>query len=256
MKKLVIFSSFFLMNIVICTSNIFASGHLILEEQSKAVNTMAVTTYKKDLAKAGNSIRLKKQEKIYDDDYEYDYYYDDDYYYYDDEEVNEQERVMEQERVIEKQEDEQKRIIEEQERIRALIEAEPKHLLRVSKSTHKLTVYSKDSSGNYTVPKAEFVVSTGMSPGMTPVGRFTLGPKEEWHQWYSGGTYSPYTIPYARGLYIHGPIYNHRNFNSIIHSTAADVGQNVTSGCIRSTTEVAKYIFDNCVTGTILEITN
>lgn len=142
------------------------------------------------------------------------------------------------------------------EKERAIIEAEPKYLLRVSKSTHKMVVYSKDPSGNYTVPKAEFVVSTGRTPGMTPVGRFTLGDKEEWHQWYSGGTVSPYTIPYANGLYIHGPIYTSRNFNSIIQSTADNVGQNVTSGCVRSTTAVAKYIYDNCVKGTILEITN
>ncbi len=140
--------------------------------------------------------------------------------------------------------------------LKKVMEAEPKYLIKVSKRTHIMSIYSRDESGNHTILKAEYKVATGRTPGLTPVGTFTLGTKQLWHEWWSGGSASPYTTSYANGLYIHGPIYRSKNFNTVFPTSVSEIGFNKTSGCIRTSVEAAKFVYDNCVQGTTIEITN
>ncbi|MCL2321458.1 MAG: L,D-transpeptidase [Oscillospiraceae bacterium] len=151
---------------------------------------------------------------------------------------------------------EEKARLEREQAIKALIEAEPIYSIKVSKSTHIMSIFSKDESGNYSVLSAEYLVATGRTPGLTPVGTFALGNKQIWHEWSLGGSASPYATAYAKGLYIHGPIYGSTNFDTVFASSIREIGFNKTSGCIRTTVEAAKFVFDNCVQGTSLQITN
>ncbi len=134
---------------------------------------------------------------------------------------------------------------------------EPKdspYFIKVNKTNHVMSIYSKGDNGEYIVLVGEYKVATGRTPGLTPIGTFTLGSKEAWHDW--GGTTSPYTTSYAKGLYIHGPLYNARNFNNVIQSSVSEIGFNKTSGCLRTSVEAAKFVFDNCPQGTKVEINN
>lgn len=130
------------------------------------------------------------------------------------------------------------------------------YFLYLDKSDHIMTVYGKDDTGNYTVPVKKFSVATGSSPSLTPVGTFTLGDKEEWHTWTWTNTYSPYCTEFDDGLYIHGPIYNSKDFDDVQQSSINEIGTNATSGCIRMYTEDCKWIYQNCPSGTKMQIVN
>lgn len=129
------------------------------------------------------------------------------------------------------------------------------YFLHVDKSEHLMTVYSKDENGNYTNKYKKFSVATGSSPSMTPLGTFTLGEQEDWHEW-AAGTYSPYAYTFAPGLYIHGPIYTEKDFDTVIQKSVNEIGTNATSGCIRMYTSDAKWIYQNCPPGTKIQIVN
>lgn len=172
-----------------------------------------------------------------------------------------QNQFMEELKLVEEQvedneaaEEEAKAEAESEEVEIAVATGDSPYFLHVDKSTHIMNVYGKDEAGNYTVPVKKFSVATGSSPSLTPVGTFTLGDKEEWHTWTWTDTYSPYCIEYDNGLYIHGPIYNSKNFDDVQQSSINDVGTNATSGCIRMYTEDCKWIYQNCPSGTKLQI--
>ncbi len=95
---------------------------------------------------------------------------------------------------------------------------------------------------------------------MTPTGKFKIGAKQSWKTWtgYSPDRYSPYATYYTKangqGLYIHGAHYTAKSFDTLIRSTYEDIGDNKTSGCVRTTVAAARWVYYNCDEGTVIEI--
>jgi lipoprotein-anchoring transpeptidase ErfK/SrfK len=139
-------------------------------------------------------------------------------------------------------------------------------MLFVEKGSFTLTIYSKDSEGNYSDVVARYRISHGGN--RTPVGTFVLGGKERWHAFAGGAngyaqyaiSYNPLSNPYGwSGLLIHGPMYHSMDTNDLwpkYYDGDKGIGGENTQGCIRLVVEGVLFIYQNCPAGTRVVIVN
>ena len=124
-------------------------------------------------------------------------------------------------------------------------ENEPRYELELIKSTFKLSVYALDENGQRTgKPVIQGRVAIGKRTTPTPSGRFLLGFKERWHRFSM--TFTPFTTTYISARYIHGLPAQHRNPSTTVAALAAELGQAVTGGCLRSPNALARFIYFHC----------
>jgi lipoprotein-anchoring transpeptidase ErfK/SrfK len=133
--------------------------------------------------------------------------------------------------------------------------AKSDYYLFLNKSTHTLTVYRADENGRRTDTVVRSITTAiGKRSTPTPSGKFTLTTRETWHSF--GSSYAPFAVRYASGKYLHGPLYKSKDIDTVISSSVSGIGKNVTGGCLRMSYTNIKWIYDNCISGTILEIVN
>lgn len=131
------------------------------------------------------------------------------------------------------------------------------YYLYVEKGSFTMTIYTKDDSGAYTVVYAAYRIAHGGNK--TPAGTFTLtDSRERWHDFPDGGTVQ-YATKYEGHLYIHSPLYATADPAQMwpkYYDGEKGIGKESTGGCLRMVTEAAKFIYENCPPGTIMEIVN
>lgn len=133
------------------------------------------------------------------------------------------------------------------------------YFIYVEKGAHTISAFGKDNYGFYTNRIATWYTAIGKTDSFTPVGVFSVGKKEEWHTW-PAGTFSPYATIYSNvrnhygGLFIHGPIYFSKNFYSVSGNSVMNIGKNCSSGCLRTETEAAYFVYKMCPEGTKVKI--
>lgn len=136
------------------------------------------------------------------------------------------------------------------------------YCLYVEKGSHSMSVFTKDRNGYYTVLCTTFPTATGRTDNLTPTGIFEILDKSEWYEWHGIDAvyFSPYTSKFYEsgseegGLFIHAPLFYGRYFGTLNRVTAAQIGTNSTSGCLRTTPEAAYFVYEKCPIGTKLVI--
>lgn len=127
----------------------------------------------------------------------------------------------------------------------------PPYYLYAEKGSFSLVAYGLDGSNNYTQVVRVMRMAIGRGT-MTPTGKFTLTTRERWHSF--SGSYAQYAVKYKSSLYIHGPLYKQTEIHTLIPSYYEAIGTIHTSGCLRLATGDVYWIFNNCGSGTVLEI--
>lgn len=131
------------------------------------------------------------------------------------------------------------------------------YYLYMEKGSFTLTIYEKDENGEYTKVYATYRVAHGGNK--TPAGKYTLtDDRERWHDFPDGGTVQ-YAVHYEGRLYIHSPLYatdDPTQLWPMYYDGEKGIGKESTGGCLRMVTEAAKFIYDNCPSGTVIEIVN
>lgn len=125
------------------------------------------------------------------------------------------------------------------------------YLIAVSRELNRICVY-EGKKGNWKL-KYYWMCSTGRPENgkvsKTPTGSWLM-PEEDNHLGYIGG-HETYTCWYATRFYkrcfFHSVIYNPASKSSIQDGR---LGMNISDGCIRMNIDDAKWIWDNCHTGT------
>ncbi|MFC1764880.1 L,D-transpeptidase [Planctomycetota bacterium] len=131
-----------------------------------------------------------------------------------------------------------------------------KYYILVDKAAHVLGVYEQEGGTHARRLIKQFPIATGRRCRLTPSGTFFLGNKERWKKWRPSGGCAPYASNFALDhLYIHGPIYKSPKDGGSMHAPSyTQIGSDATSGCLRTTSYAAYWIFTNCPTGTVIEI--
>lgn len=118
--------------------------------------------------------------------------------------------------------------------------------IRVNKQMNCITVYKGS------VPIKAIVCSTGYA---TPVGNFDIKQKWRWKELIHD-VYGQYSCHITGDILFHSVPYDDPNNRTLLTSEYNKLGQTASAGCIRLTTRDAKWIYDNCPTGTPVEIYN
>ena len=126
------------------------------------------------------------------------------------------------------------------------------YYIKVNRQQNCVTVYTKDANGEYTIPYKAIVCSTGLY-NATPTGTFHLSNKYRWRELH-GGVYGQYASRITGGILFHSVPYRRKSEDSLYADKYNKLGQQASMGCIRLTVEDAKWIVDNCPSGTTVEI--
>ena len=134
------------------------------------------------------------------------------------------------------------------------------YFLYVEKGSFTLTIYGKDSEGNYDHSKAIKSIRTAIGKDdLTPAGAFTLTTKERWYVWSTGAA-AQYSFKYTGDpdRMIHSPVYKttdiRQMFNDHYEPSKYGIGSKTTGGCLLMATGDAYWIYQNCPSGTTLYI--
>lgn len=126
------------------------------------------------------------------------------------------------------------------------------YYIKVNRAANCVTVYSKDTNGEYTVPVKAMVCSVGLD-GKTPLGIGSISDKYEWRLLF-GNVYGQYAVRFDGHIMFHSVPYTTTSKDSLKEGEYNLLGQPASKGCIRLTVADAKWIYDNCCRGTQVEV--
>lgn len=122
--------------------------------------------------------------------------------------------------------------------------------IRVNRALNCITIYEKDEAEEYTVPVKAMICSTG---GATPLGTFKTKGRYEM-KGLNGGVYGQYSTWITGNILFHSVPSSKKTKDSLIARYYNQLGTKASAGCIRLTVADAKWIYDNCPIGTLVEI--
>ena len=124
------------------------------------------------------------------------------------------------------------------------------YCIHVVRNHNVVIVYGRDGSEEYTVPVQAWLCSTG---GATPTGWFNLGRKQVWGLLF-GAVWGQYATIITGNILFHSVPYKHMAKDSLKTDYYNRLGSKASMGCVRLPVVGAKWIFDNCPTGTSVYI--
>lgn len=126
------------------------------------------------------------------------------------------------------------------------------YYIKINRMQNCITVYTPDENGEYSIPYKAMVCSTGLY-NATPSGTYQISTKYRWRELY-GGVYGQYATRIHGAILFHSVPYYTKSNDNLCTDKYNKLGQQASMGCVRLTTEDAKWIADNCPSGTSVEI--
>lgn len=126
--------------------------------------------------------------------------------------------------------------------------------LVVSLDDQRVYVYQLNDQKEYEHIKT-FICSTGLEDA-TPRGVYsaTTEPLDRWHYFVEYECWAQYAWRIIGNYYFHSILFDERDEDTIRWGSVYALGYKASHGCVRLEVESAKWIFQNCEAGTIVEI--
>lgn len=124
--------------------------------------------------------------------------------------------------------------------------------IHVNKQMNCITVYKADKKGRYTKPVKAMVCSAGSK---TPLGTFHTSTKYYWKAMIHE-VWAQYATRITGDILFHSVPYDDHEKNTLITSYYNRLGSTASAGCIRLSVKDAKWILENCPSGTTVVIYN
>lgn len=126
------------------------------------------------------------------------------------------------------------------------------YCVAVNTQQNIVTVYSKDSNGDYTKPVRAFASSCGKAESKTKTGVFYTSTKWRWESLY-GGVYGQYVTRIDGPYLFHSVPYTaNGDPSSLEYDEYNKLGSPASLGCVRLCVRDAKWIYDNLESGTMV----
>ena len=124
------------------------------------------------------------------------------------------------------------------------------YYIKVNYGANTVTVYGKDSEGNYTVPVKAMVCSCGRATPKSGVYKTSDG-----YKWGTliGGVYGQYSTRIVGSILFHSVPYTAQSPDSLEYWEFDKLGTTASAGCVRLMVSDAKWIYNNCRGGTMVE---
>lgn len=128
------------------------------------------------------------------------------------------------------------------------------YYIMVNRQMNTVTVYGVGDDGRYSVPLKAMVASCGRAGHSTPTGTFSTPDSRYTWRLMVDGTYGQYASRITGSILFHSICYTSANKSKMISSEYDLLGSLASRGCVRLQTIDAKWIYDNCPTGTLVTI--
>lgn len=127
----------------------------------------------------------------------------------------------------------------------------PPYYIKVNYGAQVVTIYTKDNNGDYSIPFKAMVCSTGVA---TPTsGVYKIPARWEWLH-LQGNVWGHYSTQIVGNILFHSvPYLRKGELDSLEYWEYDRLGTYASAGCVRLTVHDAKWIFDNCKNGTLVE---
>lgn len=123
------------------------------------------------------------------------------------------------------------------------------YALRMNRSYNNITVYTLDENGEYTVPVRTFRCAGGYR---SPYGVQHILYQMEWNP-MNGNHWAHWCAQIFNSFMMHSTPYYYRNQHSLIYHNYQEFGTTASAGCVRLLVRDAKWVYDNCNVGTIID---
>ena len=124
------------------------------------------------------------------------------------------------------------------------------YYIKVNYGANTVTIYKKDSDGNYTVPYKAMVCSCGT---YTPKsGTYKISSKYRWGKLIHD-VYGQYATRIVGSILFHSVPYSSNTADTLLYNQYDKLGTTASAGCVRLTVRDAKWIYSNCPSGTMVE---
>lgn len=126
------------------------------------------------------------------------------------------------------------------------------YYIMVNRAANCVTIYEKDANGDYTIPVKAMVCSVGLN-NKTPLGTGSISDKYEWRLLF-GDVYGQYAVRFDGHIMFHSVPYTTTSKDALKEGEYNLLGQPASKGCVRLSVADAKWIYDNCKRGTLVEV--
>lgn len=141
-------------------------------------------------------------------------------------------------------------VIEEETSERETVDTnELPYLIMVNRAMNCVTVYTKDETGQFTVPVKAFVCSTGREGHETPLGTYTTSDMFRWAV-MADGTRAQYVYRFKNSYLFHSVPYLSTSKDSLETEEFNKLGEAASLGCVRLCVRDAIWIYENCAVNT------
>lgn len=128
------------------------------------------------------------------------------------------------------------------------------YYIMVNRQMNTVTVYGVGDDGRYSVPVKAMVASCGRAGHETPTGTYSTPNSRYTWRLMVDGSYGQYASRITGSILFHSICYTSANKSKMISSEYDMLGGFASLGCVRLQTVDAKWIYDNCPTGTLVTI--
>ncbi|MDR2505357.1 MAG: peptidoglycan-binding protein [Oscillospiraceae bacterium] len=133
--------------------------------------------------------------------------------------------------------------------------APAKYYITIDVVNQIVTVYGQNSRGEHTEVIKRMICSTGTSSHPTPERQYVLnGATARWCYFPAWGTHAQYWTRISSSIAFHSVIYTTPNTMALSTSSYFNLGSPASHGCIRLLVADAKWIYDNCGAGTVVDV--
>ena len=124
------------------------------------------------------------------------------------------------------------------------------YYIKVNYTANVVTIYKKDQNDKYTIPYKAMVCSCGT---YTPKsGTYKTSSKYRWGKLIHD-VYGQYATRIVKSILFHSVPYSSNTNDTLLHNEYDKLGTTASAGCVRLTVADAKWIYDNCPSGTMVE---
>lgn len=124
--------------------------------------------------------------------------------------------------------------------------------ISVNKQMNTVTIYKAGKNGKYTKPVKAMVCSAGSA---TPLGNFNTSDKYYWKAMIHN-VWAQYATRITGKILFHSVPYDTHEKDTLITNYYNQLGSTASAGCVRLAVQDAKWIAENCPSGTPVEIYN
>ncbi|MGN0382940.1 MAG: L,D-transpeptidase [Eubacterium sp.] len=127
------------------------------------------------------------------------------------------------------------------------------YLIKVNIATNRVIIYGINYADVYSIPYKVFVCSVGREGQETPTGTYELYQRYDWCRMVDN-SYSQYAIRFNGSIMFHSVPYYYLSKDSLETEEFNKLGSAASLGCVRLSVEDVKWIYDNCIDGTVVDV--